>query len=193
VSLEKDRRQKSAQAELPLTNRGEAPGEQRSGESRSAAHGSERSGTAALMERVVEGRNAKAAWKRVKQNKGSPGVDGMTVGDDLDEYMVENWAAIREQLLEGSYQPSPVRRVEIPKSGGGVRMLGIPTVLDRIVQQCILQVLQPMFDPTFSQYSYGFRPGRSAHPSALSRIDPPLLARNDPPGRRASASLISPR
>jgi group II intron reverse transcriptase/maturase len=163
VDLEKDRRQKSAQAEQPLTNRGEALGEQRRGESRSAAHGDERSGTTALMERVVEGSNVKAAWKRVKQNKGSPGVDGMTVGDDLDEHLKANWRTIREQLLEGSYQPAAVRRVEIPKSSGGVRTLGIPTVLDRIVQQSILQVLQPMFDPTFSQHSYGFRPGRSAH------------------------------
>jgi RNA-directed DNA polymerase len=115
------------------------------------------------MEKVVEGSNVKAAWKRVKQNKGSPGVDGMTVGDDLDEHLKASWGTIREQLLEGSYQPAAVRRVEIPKSGGGVRTLGIPTVLDRIVQQSILQVLQPMFDPTFSQHSYGFRPGRSAH------------------------------
>jgi group II intron reverse transcriptase/maturase len=114
------------------------------------------------MERVVEGRNAKAAWKRVKQNKGSPGVDGMTI-DAMGEQLKGDWPAIREQLLEGSYQPSAVRRVEIPKSGGGVRMLGIPTVLDRLVQQCILQVLQPMLDPTFSEHSYGFRPGRNAH------------------------------
>jgi group II intron reverse transcriptase/maturase len=162
MDLGKDRRQKSAQAEPPLTNRGEASGEQRSGESRPAAHGDERSGTIALMERVVERNNATAAWKRVKQNKGSPGVDGMTI-DDAGKHLVESWPAIREKLLDGSYQPSPVRRVEIPKSGGGVRMLGIPTVLDRIVQQAILQVLQPMFDPTFSQHSYGFRPGRSAH------------------------------
>lgn len=114
------------------------------------------------MERVVERGNAQAALKRVRQNQGSPGVDGMTV-DELPTYLVENWEGIRAQLLEGTYQPKPVREVEIPKSGGGIRKLGIPTALDRFIQQSILQVLQPMFDFTFSQHSYGFRPGRSAH------------------------------
>ena len=114
------------------------------------------------MERVVERGRAKAALKRVKQNKGSPGVDGMTV-DELPKYLVENWETIRAQLLSGTYQPKPVRKVEIPKNGGGVRMLGIPTALDRFLQQSILQVLQPMFDPTFSEHSHGFRPGRNAH------------------------------
>jgi group II intron reverse transcriptase/maturase len=114
------------------------------------------------MERVVERGNVKAALKRVRQNKGSPGVDGMTV-DELPKHLVENWEAIRAQLLAGTYQPGPVREVEIPKSGGGVRKLGIPTVLDRFIQQSILQVLQPMFDPTFSKHSHGSRPGHSAH------------------------------
>ncbi len=114
------------------------------------------------MEEVVERGNAKAALKRVKQNKGSPGVDGMTV-DELPKYLVEHWEKIREQLLAGTYQPKPVKRQEIPKSGGGVRELGIPTALDRFVQQAILQVLQPKFDPTFSDHSHGFRPGRRAH------------------------------
>ena len=114
------------------------------------------------MEEVVERGNAKAALKRVRQNKGSPGVDGMTV-DELPEYLAEHWETIREELLAGTYQPKPVKRQEIPKSGGGVRELGIPTVLDRFVQQAILQVLQPRFDPTFSEHSHGFRPGRSAH------------------------------
>ena len=155
-------RQKTAQAELPLERRGEAPRVQRSGEARTAASESERSGTATLMERVVERGNVQAALKRVRQNQGSPGVDGMTV-DELPEYLAENWEGIRAQLLEGSYPPKPVREVEIPKSGGGVRKLGIPTALDRFIQQSILQVLQPRFDPTFSQHSYGFRPGRSAH------------------------------
>ena len=115
-----------------------------------------------LMEQVVERSNAKAALKRVRQNKGGSGVDGMTV-DELPAYLVGHWEAIRAQLLDGTYQPTPVRRQEIPKSGGGVRELGIPCVLDRFIQQAILQVLQPMFDPTFSKHSYGFRPGRSAH------------------------------
>ena len=114
------------------------------------------------MERVVDNRNLKAALKRVRQNKGSPGVDGMTV-DELPKHLAENWIRLREQLLEGTYQPQPVREVEIPKSEGGTRKLGIPSVLDRFLQQSILQVLQPMFDPTFSEHSHGFRPGRSAH------------------------------
>ena len=114
------------------------------------------------MKRVVERGNAKAALKRVRQNKGSPGVDGMTV-DELPMWLVENWEDVRTQLLAGTYRPKPVREVEIPKSGGGVRKLGIPTVLDRFLQQCILQVLQPMFDPDFSEHSHGFRPGRNAH------------------------------
>jgi group II intron reverse transcriptase/maturase len=114
------------------------------------------------MEEVVQRGNAKAALKRVRQNKGSPGVDGVTV-DELPKYLAEHWEAIREELLAGTYQPKPVKRQEIPKSGGGVRELGIPTALDRFVQQAILQVLQPRFDPTFSDHSHGFRPGRRAH------------------------------
>jgi RNA-directed DNA polymerase len=98
----------------------------------------------------------------VRRNKGSPGIDGMTV-EGLEPYLRENWDEIREQLLAGTYQPSAVKRQLIPKSGGGMRQLGIPTVLDRFVQQMILQVLQPIFDPTFSEHSHGFRPGRRAH------------------------------
>jgi RNA-directed DNA polymerase len=162
MSLEKAKHQKTAQAELPLEVRGEALHGQRSGEARAATNGKGSSGTAALMERVVESRNLKAALKRVRQNKGSPGVDGMTV-DELPKYLAENWERIREQLLLGTYQPMPVREVEIPKGDGGVRKLGIPSALDRFLQQSILQVLQPMFDPGFSEHSYGFRPGRNAH------------------------------
>ena len=162
MSLEDAMRQKSRQLELPLDGRGEAPRSQRSGEASTAANGNERSGTDRLMEEVVERGNVKAALKRVRQNKGSPGVDGMTV-DELPEYLAEHWEEIREQLLAGTYQPQPVKRQEIPKSGGGVRELGIPTVLDRFIQQAILQVLQPRFDPTFSEHSHGFRPGRRAH------------------------------
>lgn len=154
--------QKTAQAELPLAARGEAPQDQRSGEAPTATNGNGGSGNDRLMERVVERGNAKAALKRVRQNKGSPGVDGMTV-DELPKYLVDNWETIRAQLLAGTYQPKPVREVEIPKGGGGVRKLAIPSVLDRFLQQSILQVLQPMFDPTFSEHSHGFRPGRSAH------------------------------
>jgi len=152
------------QFELPLENRGEAPMVQRSGEATSAASGNERSGldSPLLMERVVEGGNLRRALKRVQQNEGSPGVDGLTV-EDLPAYLREHWSTIRERLLMGRYQPSVVKRVEIPNPGGGVRMLGIPTVLDRFIQQAVLQVLQPAIDPTFSESSYGFRPGRRAH------------------------------
>lgn len=162
MSLEDAMRQKTRQLVLPLDSRGEAPRSQRSGEASTAANGNERPGTDRLMEEVVQRGNAKAALKRVRQNKGSPGVDGMTV-DELPEYLAEHWEEIREQLVVGTYQPKPVKRQEIPKSGGGVRELGIPTALDRFVQQSILQVLQPRFDPTFSEHSHGFRPGRRAH------------------------------
>jgi group II intron reverse transcriptase/maturase len=157
-------RQKSGeQLELALEDRGEAPKDQRSGEARKTAQGTGRSGVAPrLMERVVERANMLAAYRRVRQNKGSPGVDGMTV-EDLRKRLWKDWDEIRELLLAGTYQPQPVKRQEIKKPGGGTRQLGIPTVLDRLIQQCLLQVLQPIFDPTFSDHSYGSRPGRSAH------------------------------
>jgi RNA-directed DNA polymerase len=115
-----------------------------------------------LMEEIVDRENLKEALRRVKANKGSPGVDGMTV-DQLDDYLKQQWPTILEQLLSGTYKPKPVKRVEIPKPDGGVRKLGIPTVLCRFVQQAVMQVLQRQWDPTFSNFSYGFRPGRSAH------------------------------
>src|SRR6202041_550622 len=114
------------------------------------------------MEEIVERENLKEALRRVKANKGGPGVDGITFGQ-IDDHLKQHWPAIREQLLNGTYRPQPVRRVEIAKPDGGVRKLGIPTVLDRLIQQAILQVLQSRWDPTFSEHSYGFRPGRSAH------------------------------
>lgn len=115
-----------------------------------------------LMEEICERENCKQALARVKANKGSPGVDGMTV-QELPEYLKQHWPVIREQLLSGTYKPQPVKRVEIPKPAGGVRKLGIPTVMDRFVQQAVQQVLQRKWDHTFSEHSYGFRPGRSAH------------------------------
>ena len=115
--------------------------------------------TESLMEEVCERENCKQALKRVKANKGSPGMDGMTV-QQLPGFLQQHWPALREQLLSGTYKPQPVRRVEIPKPDGGVRKLGIPTVLDRFVQQAALQVLQKRWDRTFSDHSYGFRPGR---------------------------------
>jgi RNA-directed DNA polymerase len=116
-----------------------------------------------LKEEVCEWENLKQALQQVKANKGSPGIDGMTV-EELPGYLQQHWPVIREQLWNGTYEPKPVRRVEIEKpDGGGMRKLGIPTVLDRFVQQAVMQVLQRQWDPTFSDHSYGFRPGRSAH------------------------------
>jgi len=114
------------------------------------------------MEEVCERENLREALRQVKGNKGSAGVDGVTV-DQLTDYLTRHWPVIREQLRNGTYEPKPVRRVEIPKPDGGVRKLGIPTVLDRFIQQAVMQVLQRRWDRTFSEPSYGFRPGRSAH------------------------------
>jgi RNA-directed DNA polymerase len=135
-------------------------------EASSAGSGDERLGSSELMEPVCERRNLLAALKRVRQNAGSPGIDGMTV-EALSGHLRVHWPRLREELLAGRYQPQPVRRAAIPKPGGGERELGIPTVLDLFIQQALLQVLQPLFDPTFSEASYGFRPGRSAHDAVL--------------------------
>jgi RNA-directed DNA polymerase len=115
-----------------------------------------------LMEEVCNRENLESAWKRVRSNKGGPGVDGMTI-DAAKGYLREHWPNIRTQLLKGTYKPQPVKRVEIPKPDGGIRKLGVPCVVDRLIQQAMLQVLQERWDPTFSEHSYGFRPGRSAH------------------------------
>jgi len=114
------------------------------------------------MEEVCDRHNLEVAWKRVRGNKGSPGVDGLTIDETL-EYLRKHWAIIREQLLNGTYTPQPVKHVEILKPDGGIRKLGVPCVVDRVIQQALLQVLQKQWDPTFSEHSYGFRPGRSAH------------------------------
>ena len=115
-----------------------------------------------LLEDVLASDILAQAWKRVKANKGAPGIDGMTI-EDFPAHARAHWPTIRQQIREGRYQPQAVRRVEIPKPGGGKRMLGIPTVMDRVIQQAVAQVLTPIFDPTFSQSSFGFRPGRNAH------------------------------
>ncbi len=158
-----DKRQKN-QLVLAFTEegRGEAPRTSPEGtESLTAKRGAESPAIGEpLMEEVCERENCKQALARVKANKGSAGVDGMTV-NELPEFLKQHWPAIREQLLSGTYKPEPVKRVEIPKPDGGVRKLGIPTVLDRFVQQAVQQVLQKQWDPTFSEHSYGFRPGRS--------------------------------
>jgi RNA-directed DNA polymerase len=166
MNLRRDTRQN---VQLKLDFRSAPTGEARkakteAAESCQAAHAIESpASTNRLMEEVCERENLREALRRVKANKGSPGVDGMTI-DGITDYLKQHWPAIREQLLSGTYEPKPVRRVEIPKpDGGGVRKLGIPTVLDRFIQQAVMQVLQKRWDPTFSEHSYGFRPGRSAH------------------------------
>ena len=160
-----DKRQKNQLAlAFPEQSRGEAPRVSVEGTESTMAKRSTESPAIdeQLMEEVCGRENCKQALARVKANKGSPGVDGMKVGD-LPGYLKQNWPAIREQLLSGSYTPQPVKRMEIPKPDGGVRKLGIPTVLDRFIQQAVMQVLQGRWDRTFSDHSYGFRPGRSAH------------------------------
>jgi RNA-directed DNA polymerase len=166
VSLQDDKQQ-NIQFELDFSS---APtGEAREAgreeiEPPGATHGTENpASTNRLMEEVCERGNRREALRRVKANKGSPGVDGMTV-DEITDYLQQHWPAIREQLLNGTYEPQPVMRMEIRKpDGGGMRKLGIPTVLDRVIQQAVMQVLQRRWDRTFSDHSYGFRPGRSAH------------------------------
>jgi len=123
-------------------------------------------GAGDLLGQALSRENLARAWKRVKANKGSAGVDGRTVLETGD-YLKQAWPDLRARLLDGSYRPEPVRRVGIPKPGGGTRELGIPTVVDRLIQQALLQVLQPLIDPTFSEHSHGFRPGRSAHGAVL--------------------------
>src|SRR6266404_5082262 len=164
MNLGSDKRQ-NVQGELDFSSppAGEAREAKREEtESPSAVHGPESpASTNRLMEEICERENLKQALQQVKANKGSAGVDGMTVGG-ITDYLKQHWPAIREQLLSGTYEPKPVRRVEIPKPDGGVRKLGIPTVLDRLIQQAVMQVLQRRWDRTFSDHSYGFRPGRSA-------------------------------
>ena len=160
-----DGKQRKIQLELAFTTtiRGEASKTVGEGtEPTTAKSATERPATERLMEEVCERENVNKALRRVRSNKGSPGIDGMTV-DKLRDYLLEHWPAIREQLIAGKYKPSAVKRVLIQKPEGGERKLGIPTVLDRFIQQAILQVLQPIWDSTFSDQSYGFRPGHSAH------------------------------
>ena len=162
-------RAKRQNIELELAWEPEAKGEARSAgtqgtEARMARAEPERpaAGQGPSMEAVTEPGNLKKALARVRRNKGAPGIDGMRV-DDLGDHLKDHWTEIKSRLLDGSYRPQPVRRVEIPKATGGVRPLGVPTVLDRFIQQAVMQVLQQDWDPSFSDASYGFRPGRSAH------------------------------
>lgn len=137
-----------------------------SGEAPLARQALSDSGNSGLLAQALERENVVLAWKRVKANAGSAGIDGLTVGLTA-EYLKAHWPRIKAELLAGTYRPSPVRRVQIPKIDGGVRELGIPTVTDRLIQQALLQVLQPLIDPSFSEHSHGFRPGRRAHDAVL--------------------------
>lgn len=144
------------------SNRGKLLRQKSTGSARSEQPSLDLSPEDALLEQVVDPANLELAWKRVRRNRGAPGPDGMTI-KEFEPWAREHWPAIRQQLLDGMYQPMPVRRKTIQKENGGERLLGIPNVVDRLIQQAILQVLTPRFDPTFSDSSYGFRPKRSAH------------------------------
>ncbi|CAH0446792.1 hypothetical protein LMG10661_02856 [Ralstonia syzygii subsp. syzygii] len=160
------RRQKPASAGRTEGARGEAKREAASDEACGSRHEAEGTGSA-LLRAALTRENLQRALRRVRANKGAPGVDVLDI-DQTARHLVAAWPAIREQLLSGTYRPSPVRRVAIPKPDGGERELGIPTVTGRLIQQALLQVLQPILDPTFSEHSYGFRPGRRAHDAVLA-------------------------
>jgi RNA-directed DNA polymerase len=166
MSMLNAKRQKSAQAERAGSAHGEAGREPVSDEAFNPRRDAESTGSG-LLAAALTRENLRQAWKRVKANKGAAGVDGLDIGQTA-RHLVTAWPMIREQLLQGMYRPSPVRRVTIPKPDGGERELGIPTVTDRLIQQALLQVLQPILDPTFSEHSYGFRPGRRAHDAILA-------------------------
>ena len=166
MSIDGALHQKPGQPGRTGHGRGEAAATTVSDEATSARHAQTNWGAGDLLGQALARENMAAAWKRVKANKGSAGVDGRSVQDTSD-YLKIAWPEIRQGLLDGTYRPSPVRRVDIPKPGGGTRELGIPTVVDRLIQQALLQVLQPLIDPTFSEHSHGFRPGRSAHGAVM--------------------------
>jgi group II intron reverse transcriptase/maturase len=166
MSMLYTRRQKTAQAERAGVVRGETAGESASGEANNPRRDTENTGSA-LLTAALTRENLRQAWKRVKANKGAAGVDGLDI-EQTARHLVTAWPEIRNRLLRGTYRPSPVRRVTIPKPDGGERELGIPTVTDRLIQQALLQILQPLLDPTFSEHSYGFRPGRRAHDAILA-------------------------
>ncbi|MDP2794651.1 MAG: group II intron reverse transcriptase/maturase [Sulfurisoma sp.] len=159
-------RQMSAVAERAGVAHGEAGRDPVSDEANNPRRDTEDTGSALLMAMLTR-ENLQRAFKRVRANKGAAGVDGLDI-DQTAKQLVTTWPVIREQLLQGRYRPKPVRRVTIPKPDGGERELGIPTVTDRLIQQALLQVLQPLLDPTFSEHSYGFRPGRRAHDAILA-------------------------
>ena len=161
MSMSKEMRQMPAPAGQAADVRGEAAQDPARDEARDPRHDQPNTGSG-LLGAALTRENLRQAWKRVKANKGAAGVDGLDI-EQTAQTMRTRWPEIRRQLLQGTYRPSPVRRVMIDKPDGGQRELGIPTVTDRLIQQALLQVLQPIVDPTFSEYSYGFRPGRRAH------------------------------
>lgn len=166
MSMETALHQMPARAGRVLVGRGEAVSEGISDEAGSPRHATENAGQA-LLERVLARENMQRAWKRVKANKGAAGVDGRDIAE-TGRYLVNALPTIRNELMAGTYRPSPVRRVGIPKPDGSERELGIPTVVDRLIQQALLQILQPLIDPTFSEHSHGFRPGRRAREAVLA-------------------------
>jgi RNA-directed DNA polymerase len=174
---------------FPSAAKGEAPSAEGEGTEARAARADLERRTLLVgpsMEAVVERDNLRKALAQVRRNKGAPGVDGMSV-DDLGAHLKDHWPTIRAQLLEGTYRPQPVRRVEIPKASGGTRPLGIPTVLDRFIQQAVLQVVQADWNPTFSEHSFGFRPGRSAHQAASLPWHPTMAS--NPSNRRVRTRM----
>jgi group II intron reverse transcriptase/maturase len=167
MSIEDEQHQESGKPEPARREVGEADHGRVGDEASSARDAQPSQGDDDLLGQALSRENMARAWKRVKANKGSAGVDGRTV-QQTGERLVDEWPAIRQRLLDGTYKPEPVRRVSLPKPNGGTRDLGIPTVVDRLIQQALLQVLQPLIDPTFSEHSYGFRPGRSAHQAVVA-------------------------
>lgn len=166
MSLGRAVHQKPAKAGRNESRRGEAEPRAARDEARMVQRETGSLGRDSLLAQALAKANLVMAWKRVKANRGSAGVDGKSIAETAD-YLKTHWPGVREALLDGSYRPMPVRRVQIPKPGGGMRELGIPTVTDRLIQQALLQVLQPIIDPTFSEHSYGFRPGRRARDAVL--------------------------
>ena len=167
MSLGSAMHQKPEEPGRKARRRGEATPNALRDEARPARQGIEDSGRDGLLTQALASANMAMAWKHVKANRGGAGVDGRTIAETA-AYLRTHWRGIRESLLNGSYRPEPVRRVQIPKSGGGMRELGVPTVTDRLIQQALLQVVQPRIDPTFSEHNYGFRPGRRAHDAVLN-------------------------
>ncbi len=166
MSMQQARRQMPAPAGREVAGQGEAVSGTFSDEASCPRHRTGKTGTTLLQAALSRG-NLRQAFRRVRANKGAAGVDGLDI-NQTSAHLVTQWPGIRERLPAGTYRPSPVRRVTIPKPDGGEREPGIPTVTDRLIQQALLQVLQPLIDPTFSEHSYGFRPGRRAHSAVLA-------------------------